>query len=295
MVDAEVRRISICEIPRKELRISITTGCNMECVYCHNEGKAGAASMNIEMLKDIVKASLPYGLESVRITGEEPLIHRDLPKMCRMLKAEFKLKIGINTNGILADKLLSLIKDGYIDRVIVGLDFYAAPVSKDSPVGKPSGQILNHILAIKETGVNICVDVVYNSNNSNIEKIVEWGIRHHIRIKIIERVSAGASGRNEQYEQMKKLILERFSLEPKLDSLGETNGYIDDFCAVSFFHSFCRLRACRQCQSLPYRVTSAGVLKRCLFCDRYDIDLANGSAAQGISKAVTMDMRCGVE
>ena len=26
------------QLPKNEYRISITSGCNMKCVYCHNEG-----------------------------------------------------------------------------------------------------------------------------------------------------------------------------------------------------------------------------------------------------------------
>ena len=71
----------------------------------------------------------------MRLTGGEPLIHKEIYDICQMLAEKYHLKVGINTNIVEIDKLMYMIKKGWIYRVVVGLDYYDAPISKQSPVG----------------------------------------------------------------------------------------------------------------------------------------------------------------
>ena len=42
-------------LPRNELRISITSLCNMKCVYCHNEGNHEKAELSVSLVKKLVE------------------------------------------------------------------------------------------------------------------------------------------------------------------------------------------------------------------------------------------------
>ena len=119
-------------LPKNEFRISIISSCNMKCIYCHNEGNKHTNMLTIDEIKKIMDNSYDLGMTSVRLTGGEPLIHPQIFEICKMLSEEYKLKVGINTNCIEYEKLLYMIDNGWIDRVIVGLDYYDNKISKNS-------------------------------------------------------------------------------------------------------------------------------------------------------------------
>ena len=169
-----------------QFRISITSNCNMKCVYCHNEGNNCTSILTIDDIKTILNNSYGIGLNEIRLTGGDPLVHPQIFEICKLIKEKYKLNISINTNCILIDKLLNLILNGFISRVVVGLDYIDGKISKNSPIGVSSKEILDNILKIKNTGVDVSISTVYNNNYNDIEKIVKWGLKNKIRIKIIE-------------------------------------------------------------------------------------------------------------
>lgn len=279
-------------LPREELRLSITSACNMKCDYCHNEGNLIQATMSSDTIFCIVSDLIPLGLKKVRITGGEPLVHPDIESICQTLSEKYGLEIGINTNGILLSKLITLINCGYINRVVIGLDFYDAPISKRSSIGVPSSEILGNVLKIKATNTDVCIDVVYDGNDENIENLIDWAITHHIRIKIIEEVALTPPSNNIRYDVMVEKMIEKFKLCPIVDALGEINGYRGNFRAVSFFHSFCRIRACDKCVQLPIRVNSEGVIKGCLLHNSFDYPINLDTVSESFINMLQTPINC---
>lgn len=260
-----------------EYRISITSGCNMKCVYCHNEGNKQKSSLDLKQIKSIVENSKDLGLSEVRLTGGDPLIHPQILDICQMLSEEFNLKVGINTNCILINKLFFMIKQGWINRVVVGLDYFDSPVSKNSSIGLSSKKILNNILQLKKLGCDVSIATVFCDNYDDVEKLVEWCINNKIRIKIIEEEKNEiAKSTSIEFLQMQNKILDKYKLNRIIDNLNEVNGYLDNFNVVSFFYSFCRLRRCDLCRQIQFRITSNGIAKKCLYYDNQDVNLFLG-------------------
>ena len=135
-------------LPKNQFRISITSACNMKCVYCHNEGNTKCSVLTIDKIRKLIEETYEFGLEEIRLTGGDPLIHPQLYNICEMIAEEFNLRIGINTNLIAYEKLKVLIDKGWIHRVVVGLDYFDGKISKNSPIGKSSKEILENILNI---------------------------------------------------------------------------------------------------------------------------------------------------
>ena len=197
------------QLPKNEYRISITSGCNMKCVYCHNEGNKVINQLTKDDIEALIVNSYDLGLEQVRLTGGEPLIHKEIFDICQMLAEKYHLKVGINTNIIEIDKLMYMIEKGWIYRVVVGLDYFDAPISKQSPVGISSKQALENILRVKESGVNVTISTVYNGDYDNLSKLVNWSHENGIRIKILEEVKNEiAETTDVEYLKMKEKILQ---------------------------------------------------------------------------------------
>lgn len=254
-------------LPMDELRISIISNCNMKCEYCHNEGNSVIKKLSINDLEPLIDAARKIGLKSVRLTGGEPLLHDDINNICRMIKNKDKnIKIGINTNGILINRLLKLIDENLIDRVVFGIDYFNETISKASPIGHSSKTILNNIIKIKNTGCDVTISNVYDGNYENIKNLVNWSLKNDIRIKILEKVDTEMSDTSTiEYLNMQKKIIEDFKLDIKLNEMfNEIDGYINGKRLISFFQSHCRLRECNYCKNMHLRVTSDNKLKPCL-------------------------------
>src|SRR5919202_4334852 len=73
----------------KSLRISVTDRCNFRCVYCMpEEGLDWLPKQQILSYEEIARLTrifVEMGVESVRLTGGEPLVRRDLPTLVAML------------------------------------------------------------------------------------------------------------------------------------------------------------------------------------------------------------------
>ncbi len=113
--------------PITYLRISVTDRCNLRCVYCMPEEGLPwiqkASILSFEEIERVVAAGAAVGVRSIRLTGGEPLIRRDLPRLVRMLAAIPGITdIALSTNGmLLADQIDALAAAG-LRRVNVSLD-----------------------------------------------------------------------------------------------------------------------------------------------------------------------------
>src|SRR5579859_4011088 len=108
------------------LRISVTDRCNLRCTYCMPEEVVfmnRTELLSVEEITRFVQIAVPLGIDKIRLTGGEPLMRRDLPRLVGMLSEIEGIKdIGLTTNGILlADQAKELHEAG-LRRINVSLD-----------------------------------------------------------------------------------------------------------------------------------------------------------------------------
>lgn len=113
--------------PITYLRISVTDRCNLRCTYCMPEAGLAwipkADVLTFEEIEAIVRAAASVGVRSIRLTGGEPLVRRDLAELVRRIHAVEGIEdIALSTNGLLlADQVDALVAAG-LGRVNVSLD-----------------------------------------------------------------------------------------------------------------------------------------------------------------------------
>jgi cyclic pyranopterin phosphate synthase len=109
------------------LRVSVTDKCNLRCVYCMpEEGLPWLRREEIlryEEIAEIVRVMAGMGLRRVRLTGGEPLVRRDLPRLVRLIRAVPEIEdLALSTNAVLLADLADELRDAGVDRVNVSLD-----------------------------------------------------------------------------------------------------------------------------------------------------------------------------
>jgi len=97
------RRLAARPSQRKFCEILVTKACNLRCPYCSvpTEGLSGPTFMSLETARKVagfLRAS-PFEFH-ITITGGEPLLHPDLPRILKTLRPGAS-QINVNTNGTL--------------------------------------------------------------------------------------------------------------------------------------------------------------------------------------------------
>ena len=113
----------------RDLRISVTDRCNFRCTYCMPRAVYNssfrflprAEILSFEEIERLAKIFVSMGVRKIRITGGEPLLRRDLPKLIARL-SRLDVDLALTTNGTqLAEMSKDLVAAG-LKRVTVSLD-----------------------------------------------------------------------------------------------------------------------------------------------------------------------------
>jgi GTP 3',8-cyclase len=117
--------------PLHDLRISVTDRCNFRCVYCMPRAVFGpdhaflprAEILTFEEIERIGRAFVRLGVEKVRLTGGEPLVRRELPRLVAMLAAIRGVRdLTLTTNGVLLPQHAAALAEAGLHRVTISLD-----------------------------------------------------------------------------------------------------------------------------------------------------------------------------
>ena len=225
----------------RDLRVSVTDRCNFRCTYCMPREVFGADHgfvpraelLTFEEIERVVRAFAGRGVQTVRLTGGEPLLRRDLPDLIRRLSAVHGVRdLALTTNGALLGDAAQSLADAGLRRVTVSLDALEPDVfaaMADTPV--PVGQVLDGIAAAATAGlgpVKVNAVVRRGVNESQIVPLVQFGREHGYTVRFIEYMDVGATNGWERAQvvpadEIEAAIAAVFPLEPLPPSkAGET-------------------------------------------------------------------------
>jgi GTP 3',8-cyclase len=110
-----------------DLRVSVTDRCNFRCQYCMPaEGLPWMAReeiLSFEEITRVVTLLAEMGVCAVRLTGGEPLVRRDFPRLVEMLSGiEGLHDLSLTTNGYLLERDADALVAAGIRRVNVSID-----------------------------------------------------------------------------------------------------------------------------------------------------------------------------
>ncbi len=113
--------------PITYLRVSVTDKCNLRCVYCMPESGLPWLQrdelLRYEEIVEIVRAAARVGVRTIRVTGGEPLVRRDLHRLIAGIAAVPGIEdIALSTNAVLLEEQLPDLLRAGLRRVNVSLD-----------------------------------------------------------------------------------------------------------------------------------------------------------------------------
>jgi GTP 3',8-cyclase len=108
-----------------DLRLSVTDRCNFRCQYCMPaEGLPWldrSAVLSFEEIERLVALFASMGVRDVRLTGGEPLVRRDFPRLASML-APLVDDLAVTTNGYLLERDAEALVRAGVKRFNVSID-----------------------------------------------------------------------------------------------------------------------------------------------------------------------------
>ncbi len=270
----------------KDLRISVTPRCNYHCLYCHPLGLEMTdppGTVSVEDVRHFIEAGVLLGVESVRFTGGEPLVRKELPEMIAAARAAGVEDVAITTNATALKKRLPDLLAAGLKRVNISIDARDPEVFRAITRGGDIAQVWEGIYAAMEAGldpVKLNAVVIRGMNDQEIVPLAELTLEEPLHMRYIEYMHLNNAPFEEYKRQfvpgaeIKARIEERFGpLEPvKTDpssparvfripgakgTLGFINPVSEPFCS--------------NCSRL--RLTSDKKLRPCLLTE-LEIDIA---------------------
>lgn len=267
------------------LRISVTDRCNLRCIYCMpSEGIKPLRHEDIlkfEEIERIVRYSINWGIDKVRITGGEPLVRKGVVYLIETLANLKGIKdLSMTTNGILLKDYARDLKNAGLQRINVSLDSLDAnKFNTITKVGELS-LVLEGIEEALKRGlepVKINVVVMKGINDDEVLDFAKLSLDQPLHIRFIEFMPLGYKGFakedrffptsqiKERLGELGELILtevrgtgpaKSFRFKKSLGTIGFITPMSEHFCAT--------------CNRL--RLTADGRLYPCLFSD-YGVDI----------------------
>jgi cyclic pyranopterin phosphate synthase len=266
----------------RDLRISVTDRCNFRCTYCMPREVFDSgyrflpheAILSFEEIARLARIFAGLGVQKIRLTGGEPLVRRDVPRLVAML-SELPVEITLTTNGSLLAKQADALKKAGLDRVTVSLDSlddatFRAMNDADFPVAR----VLEGIEAAADAGfapIKINTVVKRGVNDGGIVEMAErWRGTGHI-IRFIEYMDVGSTNGWRMDDvvpsaQVVERLSGRWPLEP-IDpnypgEVAERWRYADGAGEIGVISSVTRA-FCSTCTRM--RLSTEGGLYTCLF------------------------------
>jgi cyclic pyranopterin phosphate synthase len=269
--------VDSCGRPLLNLKIAITSRCNLSCVYCHKEGEEiGSCSKGItdEMKLDeiirIAKISVRLGISRIKITGGEPLVRSDVCEIIRGIASIPRLKdLSMATNGSLLKLKAKDLKDCGLKRVNISLPTLNSIVYNNLTNGKIEN-VLSGVKAAIAAGLNpvkLNMVVLRNTNVKDIPEMISFARKTGAILQLIELDPINV---NEKYysayhrfldDQEEILKKEAIKVETR-PFMHNRRIYRLEKATVEVVHPIENREFCMHCTRL--RVTSDGNLKPCL-------------------------------
>lgn len=293
--------IDSCGRPLLNLRIAITSKCNLQCVYCHKEGeeigscsKGTTDEMELDEIIKIAKISVNLGISRIKITGGEPLVRKDV---CEIIKEISKIPglkdLSIATNGVILKNKAIELKECGLKRVNISLPTLNPRTYNNLTQGKIEN-VLTGIKSAVAAGLNpvkLNMVVLNDINVIDIPNMIEYAKKTGAILQLIELDPINVN--KQYYSDYHKFLDEQEEFLEKKAFKIDTRRFMHNRkiyrlqgVTVEVVHPIENSEFCMHCTRL--RVTSDGKLKPCLMKNDNTVNilgpLRNGASDQELKE-----------
>ena len=264
------------------LRISVTDRCNIRCFYCMPDEsirfRPRDELLTFEEMERFVRVVAQAGVNRIRITGGEPLLRAELPKLIRQLASIEGIKdIAITTNGMLLREHAVALRQSGLTRVNVSLDTLNEATFQKIARREGLDRVLDGIEAASEAGfdaIRLNAIAIKGLTEEEIVPLANFARQRDMQLRFIEFMPLDA---DQQWQvedvlsgaEIRRILADQFGpLEavPAADPSQPATDYRfqDGRGGIGLINSVTE-PFCGSCNRL--RLTAEGQVRNCLFSD----------------------------
>lgn len=204
----------------KKLRVSLTEVCNLGCRYCVAKGEEDEKDAIKQVLKEkastkkilhnVSKLHEYCQLESVRLTGGEPLLYGDITKLIEGIKKIGVRDINMTTNAVFLTNKARDLKYAGLSGVNVSLDALEQEAFFKMTRRKNLQKVLDGIEAAADAGLKVKINTVVMKgvNEDQIVPLLRYAADKGVVVRFLELMKMGhlhGSFRDQFYSQQEIL------------------------------------------------------------------------------------------
>lgn len=285
------------------LRLSVTDRCNLRCRYCMPDGAKIPEHEEVLTHEEFLRLAALFaqcGIDTVRVTGGEPLVRKSVAQLVAGLKATPGIRhVSMTTNGTLLAQQLPALLDAGLDSVNISLDTLDPAVFRHITARDEFAAVQAGLRAALESPLPVklnCVPQV-GVNEGELEAIAALARDNDLQVRFIEMmpIGYGAAMPCISGPALRERFARRwpeFAPLPAAQSavLGDgpavyytVPGWEGDVGFIAAVHG----KFCASCNRV--RLTSQGFLRPCLAseagCDLREL-LRSGATDAALSQAI---------
>jgi cyclic pyranopterin phosphate synthase len=262
------------------LRLSVTDRCNIRCFYCMPDEnvrfKPRSELLTFEEIERFTRVAAGLGVNKLRLTGGEPLVRHDLPKLvARLARIDGIHDIALTTNGILLEEQAQALKDAGLTRVNISLDALSAETFRKIARRDGLDRVLAGIHAAKRVGftkIRLNAVAIKGITEPEIVPLTRFARDEGMEMRFIEFMPLDAE-HNWQHDQVLSGEEIRSAIEEAIGPLEPASRpdpsqpatdfqFADGSGTVGFINPVTQ-PFCEDCNRL--RLTAEGQVRNCLF------------------------------
>ena len=179
------------------LRLSVTDLCNLRCRYCMPDGVEKLEREAVLSHEEFLRLAALFaqcGIDTVRVTGGEPLVRKNVAQLVAGLKATPGIRrVTLTTNAVLLAEQLPALLDAGLDSVNISLDTLRPAVFRQITARDDFAAVQAGLQAALQSGLPVKLNCVPQAgvNESELETLAALAQDHALQVRFIEMMPIG--------------------------------------------------------------------------------------------------------
>ncbi len=179
------------------LRLSVTDLCNLRCRYCMPDGVEKLEREAVLSHEEFLRLAALFaqcGIDTVRVTGGEPLVRKNVAQLVAGLKATPGIRrVTLTTNAVLLAEQLPALLDAGLDSVNISLDTLRPEVFRQITARDDFAAVQAGLQAALESGLPVKLNCVPQAgvNEAELESLAALAKDNALQVRFIEMMPIG--------------------------------------------------------------------------------------------------------
>ena len=179
------------------LRLSVTDLCNLRCRYCMPDGVEKLEREAVLTYEEFLRLAALFarcGIDTVRVTGGEPLVRKNVAQLVAGLKETPGIRrVTLTTNAVLLAEQLPALLDAGLDSVNISLDTLRPEVFRQITARDDFAAVQAGLQAALQSSLPVKLNCVPQAgvNEGELEQLAALAKDNAMQVRFIEMMPIG--------------------------------------------------------------------------------------------------------